>query len=77
MPEIKPYKKMTAVDILKEELMHVFVNDEGFHKLFEKVKEMEKQQIIDAVYEFACLDTANNYYNETYGSKGSDETKTK
>ena len=40
-------------------------------------KEMEKQQIIDA-YKFGLSDEyvigSEQYYNETYGSKGSDET---
>ena len=39
-------------------------------------KEMEKQQIIDA-YKFGLSDEyvigSKQYYNETYGSKGSDE----
>ena len=35
--------------------------------------EMEKQQIIDA-YNNGDLRSANLYYDETYGSKGSDET---
>ena len=53
--------------------------------IIEQAKEMEKQQIIDAwdngAYgsgEFMInIETSQEYYNETYGSKGSDETKTK
>ena len=48
-----------------------------------EVLEMEKQQIIEAVSFGDCRGrvttylTDEQYYNETYGSKGSDETKTK
>jgi len=46
--------------------------------LIEQAKEMEKQQIIDAYNKsFELRDkpysTADKYYNETYGSKGSDD----
>ena len=49
----------------------------------EQAKEMEKQQIIDAFWngdnsdctsEQNSKEFAEKYYNETYGSKGSDET---
>ena len=35
---------MTAVKFLKEKLTSIFVNDEGFNKLFEQAKEMEKKE---------------------------------
>ena len=37
----------TAVELLKEKLTSVFVNDEGFNNVFEQAKEMEKQQMCD------------------------------
>ncbi len=54
---------------------------EEIEQWFEQAKEMEKQQIKDAWNNGAyCGDMINieiseDYYNETYGSKGSDETK--
>jgi hypothetical protein len=71
---------MTAVEWLKEKLF----NDFGLafsDNIFEQAKEMEKQQIIDAFVEcwkenmpegYECKQSAEYYYNETYGSKGSD-----
>lgn len=52
-------------------------------KIFEQAKEMEKQQIIDtfdAGLFDGTMDDINDrmhkhYYNETYGSKGSDEQR--
>ena len=76
--------KQTAVELLKEKLTSVFINDEGFNNLFIQAKEMEKQQIEDAHIEGQRVfdkhphtqwtnDQAEQYYNETYGSKGSDD----
>ena len=68
---------MTAVEWLEKELMKIpFVNPK---EVIEQAKEMEKQQIIDAFKNGDCNGTfetinAEQYYNETYGSKGS-ETK--
>ena len=49
----------------------------------EQAKEMEKQQMIDAhliglitSLEMEATKQATEYFNETYGSKRSDETKT-
>ena len=71
---------MTAVEWLEKELKKIpFVNPK---EVFEQAKEMEKQQIIDA-YQSGDGDAYNldatkqwgeEYYNETYGSKGSETT---
>jgi hypothetical protein len=76
---------MTAVEWLIEQL------EERGHIIPDHIEvtslEMEKQQIIDAVNQIqfddidgmGICDTntkGEQYYNETYGSKGSDETKT-
>jgi hypothetical protein len=72
--------KQTAVEWLAEQMMY----PNNFNPYIEQAKEMEKQQIIDA-YQSGDGDAYNldatkewgeEYYNETYGSKGSDETKT-
>ena len=44
------------------------------NKLFEEALQMEKQQILDAWNDvYGHIRDAEEYYNETYGSKGSDE----
>ena len=52
---------------------------EDYMRLKQVALEMEKEQIKDA-YKFGLSDEyvigSDKYYNETYGSKGSDETKT-
>ena len=70
----------TAVEFLEK-----ICNDRGYHLMeeyFEQAKEMEKQQIIDSFWngdntdctsEQNSKEFAEKYYNETYGSKGSDE----
>jgi hypothetical protein len=74
---------MTVVQWLEKELKKIpFVNPK---EVFEQAKEMEKQQIIDAFdegqeyeYQYHINNTpkfdSQTYFNETYGSKGS-ETK--
>ena len=66
---------MTAVEWLLEELKKVHHPTEA---MIMYAKKLEKQQIIDA-YKFGLSDEyvigSDKYYNETYGSKGSDETK--
>ena len=70
---------MTAVEYLIEQLPIRVLN--SLQKEIEQAKEMEKQQIIDAFsegsddgfYGFGD-DRSEQYYNETYGSKGSDAT---
>ena len=67
---------MTAIQWLEKELKKIpFVNPK---EVIEQAKEMEKQQIIDAHLDgqvfslISCKDYyAQEYYNETYGSKGS------
>ena len=61
---------MTAVEWLMNEL-----NLEGYDHTIQQSKEMEKQQIIDAV-EDCNYGNGTEYYNETYVSKGSDEMTT-
>jgi len=61
---------MTSIEFLKEKLTSVFVNDEGFNKLFEQAKEMHKQEIIDAYNEGESFPQSylhsKNYYEETF-----------
>lgn len=72
---MKATSKQTAVDFLKEKLTYVFVNDKSFNDLFEQAKEMEKEQIMNAVYDSMGtnfdpnMGRAEQYYNETYESK--------
>jgi hypothetical protein len=73
------HMKQTAVEWLVEQIKkeHPF-----WTSIFEQAKEMEKQQIIDS-FGVGChheskrlvgyQDIAEHYYNETYGSKGSDD----
>jgi len=61
----------TAVEWLEEELKGVYESD-YFNKLLVKAKEMEKQQIMKAVFDSMGtnidpnLGRAEQYYNETY-----------
>jgi hypothetical protein len=64
-------KNLTAVEWLENELIerYCLVNSES---LFQKAKEMEKQQIIDACVNFGNLNEVGiedfeQYYNETFG----------
>ena len=59
-------------------------NGNEMDDILEKYKEMEKQQIIDAhliglirSLEMEATKQATEYYNETYGSKGSDKEEQK
>ena len=60
--------KQTAVEWLEQ---HFFLDD-NWKRIFEQVKEMEKEQIIDAFQDSRILSITNNcnsgnqYYNETY-----------
>ena len=68
---------MTAVEWLKEKLPSLFIDDSGHYKeLFQQALEIEKEQIIDAIFfgihlEYNNIDSplerAEQYYNETYG----------
>lgn len=76
---------MTAITWLLKELEKV--NYHPTEAMIIYAKKLEKQQIIDAFnssYDVNLGQFVNgdytigeSYYNETYGSKGSDETKTK
>lgn len=64
----------TAVEWLVEELKWVYESD-YLDKLVEQAKEMEKKQIIKAVYyntnalSHSDLSAGEEYYNETFKSK--------
>jgi hypothetical protein len=72
--------KQTAVEFLQEALEHTILTHEQIMQtigLFEQVKQMEKQQIVDAYGQGTAdeageiLDAtkdAQQYYNETYGN---------
>lgn len=66
---------MTAIDYLVKELPTIYWEDAYYSDLFEKAKEMEKQQIIDS-YKIAYIDGYNDnskdgkqYYNKTFKNK--------
>ncbi len=60
-------KKQTAVEWLWDMLLKAeFINDP--EELFDKVKQMEKDQIIEAAERWKGTNFAEQYYNETYGS---------
>ena len=71
---------MTAVEWLKEKLPSLFLDDSGHYKeLFQQALEMEKEQIIDAIFfgihlEYNNIDSplerAEQYYNETFSNTG-------
>ena len=66
--------KMTAVEWFFNEIKHILPND--FLVKYEQAKEMEKEQIVDAVDEaiermsvlenFKTLKNGEQYYNETF-----------
>jgi len=69
-------KKQTAVEWLKKRLPSLFIDDSGhYEKLFKEAKAMEKEQIEEAFKHgnlptfFTNLETAEEYYNETYGGE--------
>ncbi len=69
---------MTAVEYLIEQLPIRVLN--SLQKEIEQAKQMEKEQIInaniagvDVVIEKKRFIIGEQYYNETYGSKGNDE----
>ena len=79
---------MTAVEYIFEQLeeqgliflttktneMTISISASDYLDIKRLSKEMEKQQIIEAAERWKGTDFAEQYYNETYGSKGSDET---
>jgi hypothetical protein len=69
---------MTAVEYLFETLWDCPKDKLTWYSILEKAKKLEKQQIIDAWFDGygGSAHSEDEYYNETYGSKGSDEVKT-
>lgn len=69
MPEIKPYKKMTAVEWLIEQIKddhnQKALSAKEWLEVIEKAKSKEKQQIIDAV-EDCRYGNGTDYYNKIY-----------
>ena len=66
----------TAVQWLEKQ--YLLTNGKLVCQDFEYAEKLEKQQIINTVLDvgsFMSREEAEQYYNETYGSKGSDETK--
>ena len=68
--------KQTAVEWYKERLKHRFLNGDTEESIFNQAKEMEKEQIIDAInlpsekrWYNALLynNSGEQYYKETYG----------
>jgi len=69
---------MTSIEFLFKELWETSKDKLEWHSILEKAKEMHKQEIIDAHNQsWQTRDnpykTAENYYQETFVSKGSDE----
>jgi hypothetical protein len=72
-------KKQTAVEWFEDQVGHTCMMAlKEFYEIFEKAKEMEKEQICDAYYYGIDVDSwnvdnpyeaAEQYYNETYESK--------
>lgn len=64
--------KQSSVEWLAEQLYPAIkLNSKIINELVEQAKEMERKQIIDA-FDSTRILFAEEYYNETYGSKGSD-----
>jgi hypothetical protein len=73
--------KQTALEWFKENLKEystpslIEIDWAEFNELFEQAKEMEKEQIMKAVYDSMGtnfdpnMGRAEQYYNETYGGK--------
>lgn len=76
----------TAVDFLFKRLSHYFPKmEKSYNPLYKQAKEIERQAMIDFSNDLIAQNDRNyigvpnlaeQYYNETYESKGSDETKT-
>jgi len=71
-------KKQTAVEwLIVQTYTHWNNEDASFQKILEQAKAMEKEQIIDSFVEcwkenmpegYECKQSAEYYYNETFGS---------
>ena len=75
---------MTAVDYLIKSLDLInWIEDDGQPhtqlKMLDEAQKLEKQQIIDAFemgrFNIDDMGNGEEYYNETYGSKGSETKK--
>ena len=75
---------MTAVDYLTKSLDLInWIEDDGQPhtqlKMLDEAQKLEKQQIIDAFemgrFNIDDMGNGEEYYNETYGSKGSETKK--
>ena len=66
---------MTSIEWLKDYMqkMQYFIGNDLL-EAFEEAKEMHKQEIIDAAERWKGTDFAERYYQETFVSKGSNET---
>ena len=64
-------EKQTAVEWLFKELLNSEPNILEWNKLLEQAKEIEKQQIIDALrFPITLLDmSSEEYYNQTFGAQ--------
>ena len=64
---------MTAVEWFIEELGEYFpIGIGGIELMVFKAKELEKQQIIDALHYFG-IENAQDYYNEIYGGQENEQ----
>ena len=68
---------MTAVELFFNELqrMQYFIGNDML-QAYKQAKQMEKQMVIDIVEKSRATGLTAEYLLLTYGSKGSDETKT-
>jgi hypothetical protein len=78
---MKIESKMTAVEWLMEEMQKTYIFNQDDFDMFKQAKEMEKQQIIDAVdygknhsYDYSEDNevdyySAEQYYNETFNNE--------
>jgi effector-binding domain-containing protein len=66
--------KYTAIEWLVEQLegddamIARVIGLKKYNEIYKKAKEMEKQQIIDALHYFG-IENAEQYYNETFKNK--------
>ena len=61
--------KQTSVEWLFEKLWETPKDKFTWNLILELAKQMEKEQIIDAINNYDPRDSAEQYYNETYKSK--------
>ena len=61
--------KQTAVEWLFEQLWETPKDKFNWYLIFGQGKQMEKQQILDAIDNYDPRDSGEQYYNETYKSE--------